>query len=230
MFNNLYCEINEAYGNNYNAFNKKPENFKNDEINKNYIDAQGNNQYNDYYNNNDFFDENNHYNDNSTFETIKTYDTIRTDDLTFDNFKKKRHKHHKNKKRHKRHRKHKRHSYYVTNFIKNFIIPSNTNNTIYDSDIYSYMSSVEDISTLDDDTKEIYLHVLNCNICKNDINDKFKKLANIDNNTTSISNSSKPLLQPINIGYEFKELLMIMMAGLFIIIVLDFMAKLGNRL
>lgn len=109
------------------------------------------------------------------------------------------------------------HNYCVNKIVKNILD---------DSDMFSMGSSEND---------EVYKHVRRCKICKKKINEKLK----------GHYKEPIPLVQPVvkqtepvehfnfnisNLGYNLKEILVIILGGIILIFILDLLVKIGKKM
>lgn len=108
------------------------------------------------------------------------------------------------------------HSYCINKMVKSLV---------EDSDTYSMISSDNG------DNGSVYNHVKKCKYCKSKINEKLKNTCN-----------TQPLIQKCNddniieyfdiqhIGYNLKEVLIIILAGIVLVFILDLLVKIGKKI
>ena len=113
------------------------------------------------------------------------------------------------------------HKYYIDKFVNNII-----NDKDEKSDIMSLASSIEGT---------IYAHIKSCKYCRSKINErlknhykKIKKKNKVKKNDSILENFGSIDKFEI-LGYEIKDIILIMMLGIIIIFVLDLFVKIGRK-
>lgn len=93
----------------------------------------------------------------------------------------------------------------------------------------------DNISLASSQNDEAYKHVKTCKYCKNKINQRMKEHFN-SNITQDQSNqvckkeNIKEYFDAGNLGYDLKELLIIILAGIILIFILDLLVKIGKKM
>jgi hypothetical protein len=101
------------------------------------------------------------------------------------------------------------HAYYIEKFVKNLV----------DSETNSMASS---------NNNSIYKHVKSCKFCKNKVNERLrdyyapKSEPRIENEHFSLGFDGG--------GYDIKELIIIILGGIFLIFILDLLVKIGKKM
>jgi hypothetical protein len=109
------------------------------------------------------------------------------------------------------------HGYYVNQFMKEF----NDSGT----------DSTSNNSIMSDMMSDVFAHVKKCKYCKNKINLKMKNIKD-DNSTLNNLPSLKTLEGFISadiLGYNIKELIIIMLSCIILIFILDLLVKIGKK-
>jgi len=95
----------------------------------------------------------------------------------------------------------------------------------------------DDATLMSSHNGKIYKHVKNCDICKNKIKKNMKdqycdKIENniIDSKPNNIEHFKVPEEQSSVIGYDIKELVLIILGGIILIFVFDLLVKMGEKL
>jgi len=94
----------------------------------------------------------------------------------------------------------------------------------------------DNISLASSQNDEAYKHVKTCKYCKNKINQRMKEHFNPNINQDSLTKLSckkeniKEYFDAGNLGYDLKELLIIILAGIILIFILDLLVKIGKKM
>lgn len=112
-----------------------------------------------------------------------------------------------------------------------FCINKMINSLTEDQDTLSIASSKNE-----ELNKEIYNHVKSCKHCKNKINEKMREQYKSKLNTENIINDIdkkediKEYFTTQTLGYDLKELMIIILAGIVLIFILDLLVKIGKKM
>jgi hypothetical protein len=111
------------------------------------------------------------------------------------------------------------HNYYINKTIKSLL---------EDQDSHSFSSLASSQNNY------IYKHVKSCKYCKDKINKKMKEhfIPEISKPIQQITNNPdiKEYFDMTNLGYDLKEILIIILAGIVLIFILDLLVKIGRRM
>ena len=113
------------------------------------------------------------------------------------------------------------HDYYINKTIKSLIEDQDSNS------LSSLASSQNNY---------IYHHVRSCKYCKDKINEKMKEhfkpeiSKSIQKNNNNKPSDIKEYFDMTNLGYDFKEILIIILAGIVLVFILDLLVKIGKRM
>lgn len=114
------------------------------------------------------------------------------------------------------------HSYYINKFIHDLTDDS--------------------VSMTSSNNGEIYEHIKLCKYCKSKINEKMKETygqktnkkiqlsEKINNSKLQLPDKINEYFMNINVGYNFKELMIIILSGIVLIFVLDLLVKIGKKM
>lgn len=104
------------------------------------------------------------------------------------------------------------HQYCINKFV---------NNILEANDMISFGSS---------DDGEVYKHVKSCSFCKKEINNRMKE--NLDDKSIKEDKSFSHTVENFGgaLGYDIKEILIIVLAGIVLIFILDLLVRIGKRL
>lgn len=105
------------------------------------------------------------------------------------------------------------HQYYINKFLKTIDLNDDV------SDLHSLLSST-------DRDSEIMKHIRDCKYCKKII---IRKVNTVEKKETEIKNNKKLDFINTALGYEFREILIIILIGILIIFVLDLFFRFGQR-
>ncbi len=118
------------------------------------------------------------------------------------------------------------HEYYIEKIIKSLL---ENNKSLDDNksleDNKSLDKSLEDHSS-DSTNLDVYAHVKSCKLCKNKINKRMKEYFKPEINLKEENKESINL----ELGYDLKEILIIVLAGIVLIFILDLLVKIGKRI
>lgn len=111
--------------------------------------------------------------------------------------------------------------------------PQYSHNYCINKFISSITNNNDSLSILSDENNGIYDHIKQCKYCRTQINLKMKNFYNKPqkNNKNEITNfiENFDVLSEKIIGYEFKDVLIIILIGIIIIFLLDFFVKIGRK-
>ena len=104
-----------------------------------------------------------------------------------------------------------------------FCISKMVKSLLEDSDTYSMASS---------DNNGVYSHVRKCKYCKTKINERMKEY-HLQNNYNINQKENETVFEYFDmahIGYNLKEILIIILAGIVLIFILDLLVKIGRKM
>lgn len=113
------------------------------------------------------------------------------------------------------------HEYYINKTLKSLLDD-------HDSHSLSSLASSQN--------NYIYKHVRSCKYCKDKINKKMKEHFQPDTTKSSQSKNInkngdiKEYFNVTNLGYDLKEILIIILAGIILVIILDLLVKIGRKM
>lgn len=96
--------------------------------------------------------------------------------------------------------------------------------------VQSLFGDQDTLSMASSENNDAYRHVKTCKYCKTKINQKMKnyfKPAQIENKQPD---NIKEYFDQTNLGYDLKELLIIILAGIILIFILDLLVKIGKKM
>lgn len=105
------------------------------------------------------------------------------------------------------------HNECINKFVKGIVDDNTSMMSYYDSNVYD--------------------HIKKCKYCKVQINDKIKRYYNnkIDiNNTPKDEGIIEPLFSGKFIGYDMKEIILIIIIGVIVVFILDLLVKIGKKI
>lgn len=115
-----------------------------------------------------------------------------------------------------------------------YCIDKMVNNFINEPDINSVASSQNDAQS--SRAVDVYKHVNSCKYCKTKINEKVKKYFSDNSNYNNKNNNNLINTEHFNfdgfknnLGYDIKELFIIILSGLSLIFILDLLVKIGRK-
>jgi hypothetical protein len=101
--------------------------------------------------------------------------------------------------------------------------------------IKSLNEESDSCSMMSSDNGAVYNHVKKCKYCKTKINERIRK--KLLNNYNPINTNIKPKEDPVfeyfdinHIGYNLKEILIIILAGIVLVFILDLLVKIGKKM
>jgi hypothetical protein len=94
--------------------------------------------------------------------------------------------------------------------------------------VNSLMDDSDTISLASSQNDDVYKHVKTCKYCKTKINEKMRNYYKPVE--TFKQDDKKEYLNINNLGYDLKELLIIILAGIILIFVLDLLVKIGKKM
>lgn len=109
------------------------------------------------------------------------------------------------------------HNYCVNKIIKNII---------GEQDMFSFGSSENDV---------VYKHVKTCKICKKKIDEKLKSHYKVNNQQLTKKEEQTNKIEHFNfeipnLGYNLKEIMVIILGGIILIFILDLLVKIGKKI
>ncbi|ARF09390.1 hypothetical protein Indivirus_1_13 [Indivirus ILV1] len=107
------------------------------------------------------------------------------------------------------------HEYYIDKMVKSLLEDNDSNPSIVSSQ-----------------NNRVYNHVKSCKFCKAKINEKMKKHFKNEQPKELIIPSKKETFDVINLdlGYDLKEIIIIILAGIILVFILDLLVKIGKRM